>query len=778
MKKHILTIAISIVIPFLFLFAQADPDDIYWSKEFAMPSQDEVRALYVDDDNVYYNEYGRLILLNKSSREYEVLGTTGGGSYRTIAKHDEKIYVGGTFESITGSKAKFLAVWDGVRWDSVGGGINGKINAICFDSDGNLWIGGTFTTAGDQATGRIAMWDGTQWHQYPGFDGEVRAIINYNNTICVAGDFEYSVDYLTVYSRVLYLDKNDNKFKDLGNKLGSESGSKVLSLTTDDKGNLYAGGIFADADGTAISENVAIYDGTSWKSLGDGLNSQVTALQHSKGILYAGGFFEGSGDNTYIKNIAKFISGQWAMIDNNSLLSGVDNPSVLCMAKDSSGHVYFGGYFTKVGFTDCWGIIEWTGSKLVGFMTTARNGTISAISDLTIDTKNDILYAGGGFVRTGNAISYGIAKYNGLDWIGCNNGLTPTSNVVYSVQALQDTIYFTGWFNYADSIRLINVAKWIDSKKTWEQIGYGIRGNDGDLGPILVLADDDIYIGGNFTEVPDGLNDTITQVNYITHWNGTKWEQMGKGLTRNDSTKKPSPEKIVRGNDGLIYVVGTFDKAGDVNAVNVASWNPQTKEWKAFESSIPGSVYTLFIDNDDFYFGGSFTGPDSLKANSIVRWNSTSKQWYKLENGIEGSVSAITKWGGDIYLTGNFPTASEVKCNSIARYSSIDNKFYPLGSGLLYGNVPGRGSSMAVYKNDLYVGGYFTTAGYKNSSSNFARWTKRPVSVEPIEPTHINDLIAYPNPAGKSITLSFDSEIDCKASIIIYDITGNFVKHI
>ena len=760
-------------------FSQPDPDDIYWSKEYAMPVQDPVKAMLVDGDYVYYNEYGRLIKLNKTNYEYEILGITGGGSYRSILKHNDKIYICGDFESITGSKAKFLAVWNGTKWDSVASRTDGRINTMCFDNDGNLWVGGTFTSVGDQPSGRIAMWDGKIWHTFPGFEAEVRTIINYNNTICVGGDFQYSVDYQKEYSKVVFFDKSTGQFLNVGNKLGSEQGSKVFTLTTDTSGNLFAGGMFYEADGITLSENVAMFNGTQWQSLGNGLNSQVTSLIYAQGKLYAGGLFDASGTDKYIVGMAVYTNNSWQSPGQILRPGGVENPFVLCLAKDSSDNVYFGGYFRKVDNVDCWGIIEWTGKKVISFMPGIRNGAISAIADMTIDTVNDLLYVGGGFVRTGDVVSYGISRYDGFNWQGCNTGLTPSSNVVYSMQSLHDTIYFTGWFNFADSIRLINVAKWINSKKTWEQIGTGIPGNDGDLGPILVLADNDVYIGGNITQVTEAIHDTITPINYITHWNGTAWEQMGKGLAMKDTAHSPSPEKIVRGNDGLIYVIGTFDKAGDSDAMNVAVWNPQLREWEPFAGDIPGSVYSLLIDGDDYYFGGTFNTAGNLNSvNNIVKWNRTTNTWSRLDSGVTGSVSSIIKWGEDLYITGYFEYASGKKCNSIARYNLAQNKFYPLGSGLLYGNIPGRGSALKVYKNDLYVSGNFTTAGYKNPSSNFARWMKLNVSVDQEVNLNIHEINLYPNPARNRINLNVFAEADHFCNIILYDIIGNPIRQI
>lgn len=98
-------------------------------------------------------------------------GVSGGVPYltrvNTIAATGNEVYVGGNFTSARmsqprGTVASNIAKWNGTSWSTVGGGVDGTVNAIAL-SGNNVYVGGTFTLAGTVDANYIAMWDGTKW---------------------------------------------------------------------------------------------------------------------------------------------------------------------------------------------------------------------------------------------------------------------------------------------------------------------------------------------------------------------------------------------------------------------------------------------------------------------------------------------------------------------------------------------------------------------------------------------------------------------------------------
>ncbi len=79
------------------------------------------------------------------------------------------LYAAGTFTEIGSSPAKpagRIAKWNGTSWSTVGGGLDGRVNALAvLDAGGGpaLYAAGEFTAAGGAPAARIAKWDGATW---------------------------------------------------------------------------------------------------------------------------------------------------------------------------------------------------------------------------------------------------------------------------------------------------------------------------------------------------------------------------------------------------------------------------------------------------------------------------------------------------------------------------------------------------------------------------------------------------------------------------------------
>ncbi len=93
------------------------------------------------------------------------------GAVRALAIFDDgggpALFVGGSFTTAAGGQTLGrIAKWDGSAWRSVGGGLNGTVNAMMVYNDGSgpaLFVGGAFTRAGGLGANGIAKWNGVQW---------------------------------------------------------------------------------------------------------------------------------------------------------------------------------------------------------------------------------------------------------------------------------------------------------------------------------------------------------------------------------------------------------------------------------------------------------------------------------------------------------------------------------------------------------------------------------------------------------------------------------------
>jgi hypothetical protein len=109
--------------------------------------------------------------------------------------------------------------------------------------------------------------------------------------------------------------------------------------------------------GSAAASNIAMWDGTSWASLGSGTNQQVFALAAMpNGDLIAGGAFTAAGGQA-----ANFIA-RWDGANWSPLSTGVDS-TVQSLALLPGGDLVAGGFFTTAGGAPANRIARWNGSS-------------------------------------------------------------------------------------------------------------------------------------------------------------------------------------------------------------------------------------------------------------------------------------------------------------------------------------------------------------------------------------------------------------------------------
>ncbi len=118
------------------------------------------------------------------------------------------LVAGGVFEASGGVAPNYIAIWDGVSWEGLGGGMNGRVAGLgSFDPDGSgpapadLIAVGTFSMAGGVPANNIARWDGANWHAMDeGLGNRGTSVMQVDETgpqgmrlnLLVAGQFEFA----------------------------------------------------------------------------------------------------------------------------------------------------------------------------------------------------------------------------------------------------------------------------------------------------------------------------------------------------------------------------------------------------------------------------------------------------------------------------------------------------------------------------------------------------------------------------------------------------------
>ncbi len=218
---------------------------------------------------------------------------------------------GGSFTIVDGIAARNIVAWDGLRCRPIGLGTDGGITSLV-EYRGDLIAGGRFSLAGGASAIAIARWDGSQWHP-------------------------------------------------LGSGMISTSGLATVATLTVYQGDLIAAGRFSSAGGVT-AKDIARWDGTSWHSMGSGVNQngEIANLCVYGDKLIACGRFT-SLDGVSAQNVASWNGSNWEPLGGG--LGG--NDAVVMTVFD--GKLIVGGS-VRVGTARCL-VASWDGStwQVLGF---------------------------------------------------------------------------------------------------------------------------------------------------------------------------------------------------------------------------------------------------------------------------------------------------------------------------------------------------------------------------------------------------------------------------
>ena len=221
----------------------------------------------------------------------------------------------------------------------------------------------------------------------------------------------------------------------------------VFAATPDNKGGWYIGGNFTNVDNIARN-NLAHINSDNTLDLNFNLNVngtvRVLSLDSTNNLLYAGGDFTSIDGGTTRNHLASFnaTSGAITSFDPN-----MDN-AVYALSLDSTNNlIYAGGVFTSVNGGA-------TRNYLASFNTTSGAVTSfnpnmnSKVYALSLDSTNNLIYAGGYFTSVNGSITRNyLASFNVTS--GAVSSFDPNlNNVVYalSLESTNNLLYAGGVF--------------------------------------------------------------------------------------------------------------------------------------------------------------------------------------------------------------------------------------------------------------------------------------------------------------------------------------------
>jgi len=231
----------------------------------------------------------------------------------------------------------------------------------------------------------------------------------------------------------------------------------------------------------------------------------------------------------------------------------------------------------------------------------------------------------------------------------------------------------------------------------WQAMGTGLAGATSGPGKIVKDNNGNVYVAGDFTSAGG-----VANTNGIARWDGSSWNTVGNGVTGG------SVNALALDSQGRLYAGGSFTAAGGVaDTARIARWTGAAWESVA-TAGANGTVNDIVVSPDGtVYAGGAFTTIGGTAASRIASYNGSA--WSALSTGGAGGdvISLVADPASDIYAAGNFTSMGGI-ANTLRIAKWDGSAWTALGTGL-GGTVAGALSIDA--RGILYTGGDITSAG-------------------------------------------------------------------
>ena len=330
------------------------------------------------------------------------------------------LYLGGPFQEINNLKSKAITKYDGLKFDTLGAGLDPQWAGIFTPTQvkktiifqNKLYVTGQFQKAGKYYSPNLARWNGSDW------------------------------------------DTVNFRFKN-GNSTGVAWHMDVYN------NELYLGGNF-DSIGGIKANNFAKFDGVNWHSVSYPYNTCVSAIANYKGKLFmAGEVTSGSS----CANLAYYDGISWTPWVG--ILGDITKNVVGMKVIDSMLFVY--GRFYSIAGTNCMGLAAWNGTKWFGYgKGVGATGTIRDVSkingDLYIsgvfDSINELSTSSGGINNLTN-----IAKFDLTNNTWCTIMDAPNNIITFTIE-YNNAMYIAGGFTAIGTTPVLPLLKWIGGNST------------------------------------------------------------------------------------------------------------------------------------------------------------------------------------------------------------------------------------------------------------------------------------------------------------------------
>ncbi|MGW8122344.1 MBG domain-containing protein [Roseivirga echinicomitans] len=664
---------------------------------------------------------------------------------RTITESNGVIYLGGDFKRVGGDMDVFGATFnvdDGIyqgvlaKLGDGGSSYPGMINSAIADGQGGFFVGGYFTHIGGVERNKLAhiAADGsiTDWN--PSADGEVYELALFGDRVYVLGEFTHIGS--TARNFIAAIDATTGLATDWNPEVDDVLYNFAISETGE---TVYIAGGFTTVGGKTRNYLAAI-DATTGMATdwNPNPNSEVENLAVSGNTVYAAGWFDEIGGQSrdyiaaidattgmatdlnlnpddFIEKLAiagntLYLGGDFSEIggEARNYLAAIDlttglvkswNPNPNRSVRGvttSNGLVYVAGYFETIGGES---------RNYIAALDTAT-GAATAWNPEVDDYVYDLVISGNKVFAEGNFSSIGGSSRKHLAAIDAATGLVTDWNpgadeVVQTLVVSGSTVYAGGEFtNIGGESR-----NYIAALDATTGAAMPWNPNADDMVYAITLVGSNVYVGGEFWEIGGETRKNVAVIDAATGL-ATAWNPYPQGSVRSIA---------VSADGNTVFLGGSFQYVNSVSRKFIAALDASTgvlKDW-----NLPGansSVQTLAISGDKLYVGGHFTsiGGESrsriaaldLATGSVIDWRPYAN----------GGINSISPSGSDIYIGGQGNTIGGKERNNLAALDLNTGAVTDWNPKAIGSYNEGQVRSLALYGNELYVGGDFDNIGTKS----------------------------------------------------------------
>ncbi len=645
------------------------------------------------------------------SRKFQPMGmTTTMGGVRVMCMIDwgGKLAVGGYFNEVGGEEANHVAVWNGMYWEALAGGLGWEAHAL-YDH-GTLVVGGNFHTVDGEPIEYVAQWSGAEQRWLPMGDivDEVNAFCDHFGGLYAGGyfysdcalahwdgiDWDY-VNNVGVGSGDVYALESFDGSIYLGGRFQAHGALCLMGWDPDhsyrpytmdgdvncllrDEYYLYIGGTFSNADDVESHGLVKLWAGGGFQDVEEPLaDRQVWGLTMFQDSIYVA--------TDYV--VQRYDRVAWGPV-----LGGPFDEQLYCLGTcGPCGGLFAGGDITN-------GVVRWDDGEWVhlgGGLN--RDGDIECLALY----EGDVV-VGGDHIRLpsvleGQLDSWNVMRWDGDAWHRLGDGLNST---VYALAVYQDDLYAGGSFYGSGTQPVSKIARWDGDQ--WNDLG-------GASGTVMAFQEyqGGLVAGGHFTTIGG------VPASRIARWDGAQWHALGTGLD-NAAT-------ALTVHKGQLIAAGYFTMAGGAPVAHIARWDGAA--WQPLGLGLDGTVHALTIWHGDLIAGGQFENAGGAPAAHIARWDGSA--WHALGDGVGGEslvygVTALLASTTDLFVGGDFSEAQGEEAKGIALWDGA--AWSELGGGVRSDYGPAQVNGFLVKDGNLYIGGNFSGTGVTVPSSKMAVW--------------------------------------------------------